>query len=87
MRIMRAILVPIAACLAVMAVLDAIVAGLLAILPAVVLVALVVTLRWETGVIRHLREVARPRPDYPVIAAMEREVYGQTFRHDGAPRG
>jgi hypothetical protein len=25
------------------------------------------------------------RPDYALIASMEREVYGEAFRHDGAP--
>ena len=31
------------------------------------------------------RMAARPRPDYALIASMEREVYGETFRHDGSP--
>ena len=26
-----------------------------------------------------------PRPDYSLIAAMEQEVYGEAFKHDGAP--
>jgi hypothetical protein len=26
-----------------------------------------------------------PKPDYSLIAAMEREVYGETFDHEGAP--
>lgn len=30
-------------------------------------------------------EASRPRPDYRQIAAMEREVYGEVFHHDGAP--
>lgn len=35
----------------------------------------------------HLREaINRPRPDYASIAAMERDVYGETFEHEGAPR-
>jgi len=34
-----------------------------------------------------LRVASRPRPDYALIAAMEREVYGEAFRHDGAPEG
>ena len=32
---------------------------------------------------RHV-EASRPRPDYRQIAAMEREVYGEVFHHDGA---
>lgn len=43
----------------------------------------------ETYVIRRQREMVaaanRPRPDYIAIARMEREVYGETFDHDGAP--
>ena len=31
------------------------------------------------------RRARPPRPDYTLIAAMEREVYGETFGHDGAP--
>lgn len=31
------------------------------------------------------REAARPRPDYSAIARMEREVWGETFKHEGAP--
>jgi len=27
----------------------------------------------------------RPRPDYAAIAAMERDVYGRAFEHDGGP--
>jgi hypothetical protein len=39
---------------------------------------------------RNARNIAQTqrslhRPDYALIAAIEREVYGETFRHDGAP--
>ena len=27
----------------------------------------------------------KPRPDYSLIARMEREIYGEAFSHDGAP--
>ena len=37
-------------------------------------------------VINRDRQLGRPRPDYSAIAAMEREVYGETFEHDGAPQ-
>jgi len=44
----------------------------------------------ETCVVRRRRgsgAVAnRPHPDYISIAAMEREIYGETFRHDGTPQ-
>ena len=34
----------------------------------------------------HLREAElRPRADYDAIDRMEREVYGQPFKHEGAP--
>jgi hypothetical protein len=30
--------------------------------------------------------MSRPaRPDYAAIARIEREIYGETFTHDGAP--
>ena len=28
----------------------------------------------------------QPHPDYSLIAAMEREIYGETFEHEGAPK-
>jgi uncharacterized protein YdbL (DUF1318 family) len=33
-----------------------------------------------------LRKIYRAVPDYAAIAAMEREVYGETFTHEGAPK-
>jgi hypothetical protein len=30
-------------------------------------------------------EQSRPRPDYRLIAALERDIYGEAFHHDGAP--
>jgi hypothetical protein len=30
-------------------------------------------------------ELAWPKPDWPAIYRLELEVYGETFRHDGAP--
>jgi hypothetical protein len=47
--------------------------------------ALVVTMTWQTRVIHRIERANRPRPDYSLIAAMEREVYGETFGHEGAP--
>lgn len=38
----------------------------------------------ETKAIRRIEHANRPRPDYSAIARMEREVYGETFQHDGA---
>jgi hypothetical protein len=32
-----------------------------------------------------LRKIYRGVPDYPAIAAMEREIYGEALEHDGAP--
>ena len=55
---------------------------------AVALLVLVMCL--QTFVIRRQRRTdaiaSRPRPDYSAIAAMEREVYGETFEHEGAPK-
>jgi hypothetical protein len=31
------------------------------------------------------KPVDPPRPDYALIASMEREIYGEAFHHDGAP--
>ena len=53
---------------------------------AVCTVAVVLAMVWLTGKIRQREYLDRPRPDYSAIAAMEREVYGETFKHDGAPR-
>lgn len=33
----------------------------------------------------HSRPPLPRRPDYALIASMEREVWGETFRHDGSP--
>jgi hypothetical protein len=57
----------------------------IALLSAVVLAALAVTLVFQTRQIRNLREQLRPRPDYAAIARMERDVWGETFGHAGAP--
>lgn len=48
-------------------------------------VAVTLAMLWLTGKIRQREHLDRPRPDYSLIAAMELEVYGQAFRHDGAP--
>lgn len=45
----------------------------------------VIAIRVNTRVIRRQRVLDRPRPDYSAIARMERELYGETFKHDGAP--
>ena len=39
----------------------------------------------QTALIHRRERLERPRPDYSAIAAMEREVYGETFEHDGGP--
>lgn len=38
------------------------------------------------GSLERARKRERPRPDYAAIAAMEREVYGEAFEHEGAPK-
>jgi len=52
---------------------------------AVCVVALAVAIGWTTGKIRQREYLNRPRPDYAAIAAMERELYGEAFEHEGAP--
>jgi hypothetical protein len=42
---------------------------------------------WTTRQLRADRRALARKPDYALIAAMEREVYGEAFRHDGAPEG
>jgi hypothetical protein len=39
----------------------------------------------QTKLIRTREHLDRPRPDYAAIARMEREIYGETFEHDGVP--
>lgn len=45
--------------------------------------ALLASAVWLTRQMRP-QPVSR-KPDYALIASMEREVYGEAFRHDGAP--
>ena len=50
-------------------------------------IAVIVTvLRWQTRYLHRKPAPIRPAPDYAAIARMEREVYGETFGHEGAPR-
>ena len=46
---------------------------------------LAAVMTYQTKVIHRVERANRPRPDYSVIARMEREVYGETFEHEGAP--
>jgi hypothetical protein len=50
----------------------------------VMVAAVTATMVFQTRVIRRIERQNRPRPDYSAIAAMEREVYGETFRHEGS---
>lgn len=62
---------------------------MLVLFPVALSCALVFAVRLNARTIANLEvaERARWRPDYAHIARMEREVYGETFRHDGAPEG
>ena len=40
---------------------------------------------WQTKRIRRRTAELRPRPDYSLIASMERPIWGQAFEHAGAP--
>ena len=46
---------------------------------------LAAAMTYQTKVIHRVERANRPRPDYSAIARMEREVYGETFEHEGAP--
>jgi len=60
--------------------------GSLMVLLAIAIVAVMAwALRLNTVTVRRIKEAARPRPDYTRIASLEREVYGKTFEHEGAP--
>lgn len=56
----------------------------LAAISAVCVVALAVAIWVQTKAIRRREYLDRPRPDYALIARMEREVYGEAFRHEGS---
>lgn len=45
----------------------------------------VVVFQWWACRKVYCTEPVRPRPDYAAIARMEREVWGEAFRHEGAP--
>jgi len=51
-------------------------------------VGLILTMAWQTRLIRRMDRQRliqlRPRPDYSAIAAMERDIYGEAFRHEGS---
>jgi len=47
--------------------------------------AIAVTLAWQARYLRRAEIARRPRPDYAAIAAMEREIYGEAFKHEGMP--
>ena len=54
-------------------------------LPIAFIIALTVAVRVHSGTIKRREWLDRPRPDYAAIARMEREVYGEAFKHEGAP--
>jgi hypothetical protein len=59
---------------------------IVALIPVACIAVLSVAVRVQTGTIRRREYADRPRPDYASIAAMERDLYGETFEHEGAPR-
>jgi hypothetical protein len=71
--------------------LDAIDGGLAAAFGNIIAIALcTVAIVAQTATIRRMdRErlaSLQPHPDYSSIAAMEQEIYGETFEHEGAPK-
>jgi len=61
-------------------------AGTVAFLNVIAAVFLVLVMCFQTVIIRRIEYQNRPHPDYISIAAMEREIYGESFRHDGTPQ-
>jgi hypothetical protein len=55
-------------------------------LPAFLIVVWLVLICVQTRLIQRREWLDRPRPDYSAIAAMERDIYGETFAHEGAPK-
>lgn len=68
-----------------MLVVDAVTGNPIVVLPIICVTFLAGALVLMTRVIGRRAEQLRPRPDYAAIARMERDVYGETFEHDGAP--
>lgn len=56
-----------------------------ALIPAVCAVVIALAMLWLTRKIRQREYLGRPRADYAAIAAMERDIWGRSFEHDGAP--
>lgn len=56
-----------------------------AFLPFACVLSLGCVIAFQTYVLHRIDAQNKPRPDYSLIGAMEREVYGETFEHDGAP--
>lgn len=65
--------------------LNAVSGNILAVVNAAAVAILVAAVYVNTRTIHRIQERDRPRPDYAAIAAMERDIWGETFRHEGAP--
>jgi hypothetical protein len=61
------------------------VGSVFAIIPVLGIAALLWALHLNTLTVRNIKAANRPRPDYALIASLERGIYGRTFEHDGAP--
>lgn len=87
MRVFRVILLVYAAALVT---LEMLAHGYVPVFTLVVIAFMLSVVGLHTYVIRRQRRIDaiknRPRPDYASIAAMEREIYGETFGHEGAPK-
>ena len=67
--------------------LNAVSGNILAVVNAAAVAILVAAVYVNTRTIHRIQERDRPRPDYAAIAAMERDIWGRTFEHAGAPEG
>lgn len=55
------------------------------ILSVAVIALMAYSLRVNVRTVRLIQRTHRPWPDYSAIAAMEQEIWGETFAHEGAP--
>ena len=63
-----------------------VIGSVFAFIPFVMVAGLAATLVLNNKTIRLRTEQLRPRPDYSLIASMERPIWGQAFEHAGAPQ-
>jgi hypothetical protein len=88
-RVVRRMLAVLLAANLAFVVLDGFTGRLIGLINVAAVICLALLIRYQTTAIRRMdrQQLAqlRPHPDYSAIAAMERDIYGETFKHRGAP--